>query len=228
MSNSIDEIVGGPELGRAKDDHYHASVVSPFKRVIDVSLALVGLVFAAPLMLLTALIIKLFDRGTVIFAQTRIGLNGETFKCYKFRTMAMDADKQLQELLARDPEARREWSETRKLKNDPRITPLGKFLRKSSIDELPQLWNVLMGEMSLVGPRPIVHDEIAKYGPYFKSYSAVRPGLTGLWQVNGRSNTAFDARIKLDEDYAENWSVMRDVKLIALTVPALLFSRGAM
>ncbi|MEM7327215.1 MAG: sugar transferase [Pseudomonadota bacterium] len=195
---------------------------------MDVILALVGLVFAFPIMLIVAILIKSSGRGSVFFAQSRIGLQGETFKCYKFRTMVMDADEQLRLLLERDPEARREWESTQKLKNDPRITPLGRFLRKSSLDELPQLINILRGEMSIVGPRPIVQSEIEKYGPFYPSYAAVRPGLTGLWQVNGRSDTEYDQRVQLDRAYAENWSMRSDMAIVAKTIPALLFSRGAM
>lgn len=226
MSNSINR-VDAPGLVENQNASVHASVSSFIKRGMDIVLALVGLVFAAPIMLIVAILIKSSDRGTILFAQNRIGLQGETFKCYKFRTMVMDASEQLRLLLERDPEARREWEATQKLKKDPRITALGRFLRKSSLDELPQLINILRGEMSIVGPRPIVQSEIEKYGPFYPSYAAVRPGLTGLWQVNGRSDTEYDQRVQLDRAYAENWSVTSDMAIVAKTIPALLFSRGA-
>ena len=226
MSNSIDR-VDAPGLVENQNASVHASVSSFIKRGMDIVLALVGLVFAAPIMLIIAILIKSTDRGTILFAQNRIGLQGQTFKCYKFRTMVMDASEQLRLLLERDPEARREWEATQKLKNDPRITALGRFLRKSSLDELPQLINILRGEMSIVGPRPIVQSEIEKYGPFYPSYASVRPGLTGLWQVNGRSDTEYDQRVQLDRTYAENWSVTTDMAIVAKTIPALLFSRGA-
>lgn len=133
----------------------------------------------------------------------------------------------LQELLAANPEARREWAASQKLTNDPRITPLGQFIRKSSIDELPQLINVIRGDMSLVGPRPIVEGEISKYGEHFKDYCAVRPGLTGLWQVRGRSDTTYDSRVKLDVEYVREHSFLSDIKILLLTVPAVFNSRGA-
>ena len=133
----------------------------------------------------------------------------------------------LEHLLATDPAARAEWEATQKLTNDPRITRLGKFLRKSSLDELPQLWNILRGDMSIVGPRPIVHNEISKYGTDFIYYTDVRPGLTGLWQVSGRSDTTYDERVALDVQYVREWSFIRDVKVIFKTIPAILASKGA-
>lgn len=226
MSNSMNR-VAAQDLVENQNVSVHASVSSILKRGMDIVLALVGLVFASPIMLLIAILIKSSDRGAIVFAQSRIGLKGETFKCYKFRTMVMDASEQLRHLLETDPEARREWESTQKLKNDPRITPLGNFLRKSSLDELPQLLNILRGEMSIVGPRPIVKSEIEKYGPFYPAYAAVRPGLTGLWQVNGRSNTEYDQRVQLDRAYTENWSMRSDIAIVAKTIPALLFSRGA-
>ncbi len=226
MSNSMNR-VAAQDLIENQNVSVHASVSSILKRGMDIVLALVGLVFASPVMLLIAILIKSSDRGAIVFAQSRIGLKGETFKCYKFRTMVMDASEQLRHLLETNPEARREWESTQKLKNDPRITPLGKFLRKSSLDELPQLLNILRGEMSIVGPRPIVKSEIEKYGPFYPSYAAVRPGLTGLWQVNGRSDTEYDQRVQLDRAYTENWSMRSDIAIVAKTIPALLFSRGA-
>lgn len=226
MSNLIDR-ASSPGFVENKVATSHASVTSILKRGMDIVLSLAGLVFALPLMVVIAVLIKSTDRGSVLFAQKRIGLHGQTFKCFKFRTMVMDANEQLQNLLDTDAAANLEWSSTQKLKNDPRITWLGNFLRRSSLDELPQLFNILRGEMSLVGPRPIVNSEIPKYGPFYADYISVRPGLTGLWQVSGRSNTEYHERVEMDRDYTENWSIASDVAIVAKTVPALLMSRGA-
>lgn len=200
---------------------------SVLKRILDVVLASIAVVLLAPLMLPIAFFIKRHDGGPAVFVQERIGLHGEVFRCYKFRSMVVDAKAQLEALLARDPEARKEWEETQKLKNDPRITRLGAFLRKTSLDELPQLFNIIKGEMSVVGPRPIVRSEIARYGADFSFYSGVRPGLTGLWQVSGRSNTSYRERVELDVRYVREWSFFSDVWIIAKTVPAILASKGA-
>lgn len=203
------------------------STRSTLKRIVDITLAATALVFLSPIMLTVALIIKLHDGGNAIFVQRRIGVNGKQFNCYKFRSMVVDAQERLEHLLATDPAAKAEWEATQKLENDPRITALGRFLRKSSLDELPQLVNILKGEMSVVGPRPIVSNEIVKYGQYFDYYRDVRPGLTGLWQISGRSDTTYDERVALDVEYVKEWSFMNDIKIIALTVPAIVLSKGA-
>ncbi len=203
------------------------AATSALKRSLDILLASIALVFLAPFMLPIAFLIKRHDGGPALFVQERIGLHGEVFRCYKFRSMVVDAQAQLQRLLDSDPAAREEWERDQKLKNDPRITRLGAFLRKTSLDELPQLLNILKGEMSIVGPRPIVRNEIAKYGADFTFYSGVRPGLTGLWQVSGRSNTTYDERVALDVRYVQEWTFLTDVKIIAQTVPAILLSKGA-
>lgn len=197
------------------------------KRFLDIVLASMALVALAPFMIPIAFLIKRHDGGKALFVQNRIGLHGKVFRCYKFRSMVMDAQKQLDDLLARDPEAREEWDRDQKLRNDPRITRLGAFLRKTSLDELPQLFNILKGEMSIVGPRPIVRNEIARYGADFTFYSGVRPGLTGLWQVSGRSDTSYEERVALDVRYVQDWSLVQDVLIIARTVPAILKSKGA-
>lgn len=212
----------------ASHAHYsRRSASSVLKRSLDILLAGIALVFLLPLMLPIAFLIRRHDGGPALFVQERIGLHGKLFRCYKFRTMVMDAQEQLEKLLAADPAAREEWERDRKLVNDPRITRLGAFLRKSSLDELPQLLNILRGEMSLVGPRPIVRGEIAKYGADFSFYTAVRPGLTGLWQVSGRSDTTYDERVALDVRYVREWSFPGDVWIIVKTIPAILASRGA-
>lgn len=197
------------------------------KRVTDFVLAAAALVFLLPVMVPLAIAIRLSDGGPALYKQRRIGRDGKEFKCFKFRSMVVDSDVRLQRLLETDPKARREWQATQKLENDPRITPFGQFLRKSSLDELPQLINILKGEMSIVGPRPIVQNEVEKYGDYFAHYCQVRPGLTGLWQVSGRSDTSYGERVLLDVQYVSDWSYMGDIKIIAMTVPAVLMSDGA-
>ena len=197
------------------------------KRVFDVVVASCILLFTAPLILTIAIFIRLQDGGPAVFKQMRLGKDGEQFACYKLRSMVTDAGDRLQQLLATDPDARREWAETQKLTNDPRITALGQFIRKSSIDELPQLVNVIRGDMSLVGPRPIVENEITKYGDQYKHYCAVRPGLTGLWQVRGRSDTSYETRVAMDVEFARTRTFLTDVKILLLTVPAVVNSKGA-
>lgn len=190
-------------------------------------IASLALVFLAPLMLLVAIAIFVHDGGPVIFAHRRIGRHGRTFPCLKFRSMAIDAEERLAEVLRTDPAARAEWERDHKLRNDPRITRLGAFLRKTSLDELPQLFNVFRGEMSLVGPRPIVEGEICKYGRRFKHYCAVKPGITGIWQVSGRNDTTYAARVAMDSVYAQRRSLRLDMTVLFLTVPAVLARRGS-
>ncbi|MCK4830574.1 sugar transferase, partial [bacterium] len=149
------------------------------------------------------------------------------FKAWKFRTMVPNADQLLAEYLEKDPELREEWETSYKLRRDPRITRVGKILRKLSLDELPQLWNVLVGEMSLVGPRPIISDEIKFYGAVFDMYALVRPGITGLWQVSGRNDSSYEYRVRLDKHYISNWSIWLDLYILALTVKAVFFGKGA-
>ena len=180
------------------------------------------LVFLAPLLGVIALLVR-SGGAPVVFAHTRVGRHGRLFQCLKFRTMVPDARTVLNRLLASDPEARAEWERSYKLKDDPRITAFGAFLRKTSLDELPQLWNVLRGDMSLVGPRPVVADEIERYGDAKAYYYEVRPGLTGLWQISGRSDLDYDRRISLDTWYVRNWTLWYDVLILfktLLTVPA--------
>jgi len=197
------------------------------KRLIDIVGATAGLIALFPVFLTAAVLITLQDGGPPLFSHKRVGRYGRQFKCWKFRSMIRNGDALLKERLANDPAAAEEWLRTQKLTNDPRITRFGHFLRRSSIDELPQLWNVLIGEMSLVGPRPITRPELDRYGKERRYYLLVRPGLTGLWQVSGRSDTAYDARIKLDREYVERWSFLRDLWIILKTIPAVLAARGA-
>lgn len=197
------------------------------KRAGDVVLSLGVLVFCAPLMLTIALVIKLQDGGPVLFRHRRCGSGGEAFGLWKFRTMQVDAAERLEALLQDDPEAEAEWHRTRKLRRDPRVTRLGRFLRRSSLDELPQLLNILRGEMSVVGPRPVMTDELAAYGVARTAYEAVRPGVTGLWQVSGRNDLSFEARVALDAAYVRTWSLRGDVAILLRTVPVVMTARGA-
>ena len=197
------------------------------KRAMDIVLSAVAIVFISPLLLCIAVLLKIKDPGPIFFAQNRIGRDGREFRCLKFRTMVVDAQERLDALLTSDPVAAQEWRMSQKLKDDPRVTPLGDFLRRSSLDELPQLFNIFKGEMSIVGPRPIVRNEAARYGDMYDFYLSTRPGLTGLWQISGRSDTSYDERVNLDVTYVRDWSVTTDIKIMAMTVPAVLFSKGA-
>ena len=196
-------------------------------RLTDIFFALAALAFFAPLLVLIASLVLLTSRGGVFFGQQRIGYGGRTFTCYKFRSMVVDAEQRLNDLLGSDAEARREWQRDHKLRRDPRITPIGGFLRRSSLDELPQFLNVLRGDMSLVGPRPIVAGEIPRYGRYLGHYASVKPGITGLWQVSGRSNTSYRRRVAIDVAYARAKSLRLDLGILLATVPAVLGARGS-
>ncbi len=201
--------------------------ISTSKRVFDVVFSLAALTFVLPFMVLVALALVITEGGPVFFRHQRMGHAGKPFGCLKFRTMAVDADRQLEELLENDPVARAEWQTTRKLTNDPRVSCLGRFLRKSSLDELPQFLNVLRGEMSVVGPRPIVADEAHFYREYLAEYKSVRPGVTGAWQVTGRSNTTFAERVRMDVAYVRRQSFWGDIKIVFQTVRVVLTGNGA-
>lgn len=196
-------------------------------RTLDLVVAVSVLIFTLPLLIAIALVVKAQDGGPAVFAHERVGRNGRMFKCLKFRSMVLDADRRLADLLERDPYARAEWKRDHKLKTDPRITPIGAFLRRSSLDELPQFLNVLWGEMSIVGPRPIVLGEIPKYGRRIQAYCTVKPGITGLWQVSGRNDVSYRRRVAMDTLYARHKSLAWDVKLLIMTVPAVLFASGS-
>ncbi len=197
------------------------------KRFFDVVCAVIGLILLSPFFLITAMLVRLSSRGPVFFGHTRVGQGGKPFKCYKFRTMVANAQEVLEELLANDPEARAQWEAEFKLKNDPRITRIGGFLRKTSLDEFPQLWNVIRGDMSLVGPRPIVSDEVDLYGDKARYFFKVTPGITGLWQVSGRNDIDYDERVMLDEYYAKNWSLWLDIEILIRTFGVVLNRSGA-
>ncbi|MBD9375307.1 sugar transferase [Rhizobium sp. ARZ01] len=197
------------------------------KRSFDILAAAVALVFLSPIFLLIATLVKASDGGTVFYGHRRIGHNGRSFRCLKFRTMRVDGDRVLQKHLKSNPEAYEEWRATRKLKDDPRVTVVGTVLRKLSLDELPQLYNILRGEMSIVGPRPVVEDELELYEAAAAYYLRTRPGLTGLWQVSGRNDVSYAARIAFDTQYVRTWSLANDVIIVARTIPAVCLSRGS-
>jgi Undecaprenyl-phosphate galactose phosphotransferase WbaP len=197
------------------------------KRILDVLVSCTLLLVLFPLFVAISMAIKLSSRGPVMFGHTRIGRSGAFFTAWKFRTMHENGDGILARHLEANAEARAEWLRDRKLRNDPRVTTVGRILRRMSFDELPQLWNVLCNEMSLVGPRPIVQDEVGRYGASFDRYTRVKGGLTGLWQVSGRSDTTYEERIRLDAMYAQNWSVWLDLFILYRTIGALLFRSGA-
>lgn len=196
-------------------------------RTLDVVLAALMVAIALPLLVTVALAVKLGDGGPVLFGHARIGANGRRFRCWKFRSMAVDAEARLKALLAEDAQARTEWELTHKLRDDPRITPLGRFIRRTSIDELPQLFNVLRGEMSLVGPRPITESEVHRYGRHFAHYCAVRPGITGLWQIKREDDTSYRRRVAFDVAYARARSLSLNVRILLLTPPRVILGRGA-
>jgi Undecaprenyl-phosphate galactose phosphotransferase WbaP len=197
------------------------------KRALDIAVAFSTLVLLMPLLLLICIAIKLTSWGPIFFSQERIGLNGERFRAWKFRSMVCNATAELEKYFEKHPEMRLEWNQTRKLRNDPRVTRIGHFIRRSSLDELPQLWNVLVGQMSLVGPRPIQAAEIARYGSTFNDYIRVVPGITGLWQISGRSNTTYAERLVLDEFYVRNWSVWFDIYILYRTLKTVAMCEGA-
>lgn len=197
------------------------------KRCLDLAIAIPALVFLLPVLILIAVAIWLDDGAPVVYRQNRRGLRGEMFRCRKFRTMVVDAEERLQHILETDPVRAAEWARDQKLRDDPRLTGIGGFLRKTSLDELPQLLNIIAGDMSIVGPRPIVDNEVRRYGEDIAYYDSVRPGVLGLWQVSGRNDTTYDERVALDVRYAREQSVMMDLKILVLAVPAVLFSKGA-
>ena len=196
-------------------------------RAVDVSLALLMLVMAGPLMLVIALAICVLERQSPVYGHRRYGRDGRTFLCFKFRSMATDADARLARLLAADPVSRAEWQRDHKLRRDPRVTTIGRFLRKSSLDELPQLFNILRGEMSLVGPRPIVAAEVRRYGRRFAHYCSVRPGITGVWQISGRNDTGYRRRVAMDCMMARRMSLRLYGRVLAGTAVSVLRGHGA-
>lgn len=209
------------------NQHHRRLAPQVVKRCFDLALALPIFMLLSPLLLAIAILTRLTSKGPVFYGQRRIGRNGREFIAWKFRTMVQDADRVLEEHLRANPELRDEWDLNHKLRDDPRITPIGKVLRKFSLDEFPQLWNVLCGEMSIVGPRPIVRSEADKYGRRFALYQRVPPGITGLWQISGRNNTTYDERVRLDEYYVRHWSMLLDLYILLRTVKTVVSAEGA-
>lgn len=198
------------------------------KRIFDILFSLGAILFFLPLGLIIALLIKGTSPGRIFYSCKRVGKDGQPIYCWKFRTMCQDADKKLQEILLQNPQLKQEWDTYYKLKDDPRVSGIGKILRKTSLDELPQFWNVLLGDLSVVGPRPVTEEEIQKYfGEKASKILSVRPGLTGIWQTSGRSLLTFEERIRLEESYIEMQSLIFDLKIICKTIPMIFISRGA-
>lgn len=196
------------------------------KNAMDRALACIALLaLSLPMALIYVLVSR--DGGPAIYGHTRIGKNGKAFKCWKFRTMVPNSNEVLRKLLSENPEARAQWQQDHKLKDDPRITKLGDFLRRSSLDELPQLFNVLKGNMSLVGPRPVVKSERKHYGAQWSDYLSVKPGISGLWQVSGRNDVSYEQRVSLDSQYVRNWSLSLDIMILFKTIFVVLNRRGA-
>jgi len=197
------------------------------KRFMDLTIVILGGILILPFLLIIALLIKLSSPGPVLYGHERLGTNGKHFTAYKFRSMVTDSQERLQKLFESNPEIKQEWERNHKLQNDPRVTAIGRFLRRTSLDEFPQLLNILKGEMSLVGPRPIVDEEVSKYGEDFGWIFSVKPGLTGMWQVSGRSETDYTARIFYDTYYLQSWSVWLDIWILFMTFGTVLRGRGA-
>ena len=209
----------------------HNNLLNPVHRftksVLDIALSLMFIVLLMPVFFIVYIAAFIDTKGHPIFVHERIGYKGKVFKMYKFRTMKLNADEILREALEKNENLRKEWNENFKLKNDPRVTRLGNFLRKTSLDELPQFFNIIKGEMSLVGPRPIVKEEIEKYGEYFEYYKSVKPGITGLWQVSGRNDVSYDERVRMDVWYVRNWSVGLDIVILLKTIYSVITLKGS-
>ncbi len=210
-----------------KENRFSKVSYNFFKRAVDITASSIGLLLLSPVLIATGIAIKKDSKGPAIFTQQRIGKDGKLFSLYKFRTMVPDADQKLFEYLATDEKAREEYKINKKLKNDPRVTKIGKMLRSTSIDELPQLLNVLKGDMSLVGPRPYLPREIDDMGNYYDTIIESKPGITGLWQVSGRSNTTFEDRLKFDMEYNEDKGFFYDMGLLTKTVGVVVKKDGA-
>ena len=216
-------------------NNYHLNIILRIlnyiilKRFIDFIFSIILIIVLIPLFLIIGLLIKLNSKGSVIYIQRRIGKNNTSFSCYKFRTMKTQSKYILKEILIQNPEFKNEFEKTRKLINDPRITDIGKFLRLTSLDELPQIFNVFKGDMSFIGPRPIVKSEIKKYGKNFKKAFSIKPGISGMWQVSGRNKLSYRKRVKLDVFYAKNINFLLDFKIFMKTLIVILlpFNRGA-
>jgi len=219
------EVAGQPALAM------QVGLLSPLalvtKRICDLAVVTIGSLVFSPVLIFIAVAVRLSSPGPIFYSQERIGRHGRRFRAWKFRSMIPNADQVLKDLLAKDPVLRAEWEADHKLKKDPRITWIGHIIRKTSLDELPQLWNIFKGEMSLVGPRPIVEAEVEKYGEHYEQYAAVMPGLTGLWQISGRNKTTYEQRIEFDAYYVRNWSLWLDAHIFFSTIRVVLLREGA-
>lgn len=217
----------GGILGFSAANRLARSVNLLLKRFLDLTLLVLSSPLIIPLMLLLCILVKFSSKGPIFYGHKRIGKNDKPITTWKFRSMVVDADKRLQELLEKNPEMKKEWNENQKLEHDPRVTRIGEFLRKTSLDELPQLFNILTGSMSFVGPRPIVENEKKKYGDKFRYIFSVTPGLSGMWQISGRSSTGYEERIMLDTYYIQNWSIWLDIWIILQTCVVVITRKGA-
>ena len=217
----------GGILGFSSTHNLTRKINLVIKRLIDLSIIIISSPFTIPVMLILSIFVKLSSKGPVFYAHKRVGKNGKEIKCWKFRSMYKDSQKMLEEILSTNPEMKKEWEENRKFVNDPRVTKFGKFLRKTSLDELPQLFNILIGNMSFVGPRPVTKEELEKYGENANYILTVTPGLSGMWQISGRSDTGYEERINLDSYYIQNWSIWLDMWIIIKTVWVVLRGKGA-
>lgn len=227
LESALSELADDTGEGSTSDQAFGPRSLLPrvAKRTVDVIGAVVLAVLFSPLMIIASIVLA--RTGSVIYRHKRVGVGGKTFECLKFRTMVPDADRLLHEILAEDDTLKAEWLQGHKLRRDPRVTPIGHFLRRTSLDELPQLWNVLRGEMSLVGPRPVIREELLRYGRASAAYFAVRPGITGLWQTMGRNDTDYGRRVAIDVYYVRNQSLLLDTYILAKTVRVVLAGDGA-
>jgi exopolysaccharide production protein ExoY len=216
-----------PASYKGVNQPYTEDTYAPWRRVFDIVVALVAGVVLSPAIILVCIGIALQGDGPIFFVQERIGRGGKPFRCFKFRSMVHGAEAKLAAVLASDPKLQMEWDRYRKLKRDPRSSKFGEFLRSSSLDELPQLYNILMGDMTLVGPRPILRSELSLYGRWLRCYISVKPGLTGLWQVSGRNHLSYRRRIAMDRFYVNAFSTKLYVSILLATVPAVLFRKGS-
>jgi len=247
-SQGAETRLAGTTVGKAGFDHYSDPVEHGYagrraardyelpssllryrvvKRVLDIVTVILALPVLLPALAIVGAFVRLTSPGPIFFSHRRICRDGAFFSMWKFRTMCVNSSDVLEQHLAKNPKARAEWTKTHKLRVDPRITPVGLFLRRYSLDELPQVWNVLRGQMSLVGPRPIVAAEVEKYANRFEYYCRVKPGVTGLWQVSGRSKLSYDARVKLDCDYVTHWSLLKDIRILFGTFRSVVNRDGA-
>jgi Undecaprenyl-phosphate galactose phosphotransferase WbaP len=223
----IEPLDMGGILGLEVRQNLFSDLDQAIKRVLDICLVLIALPILTVLFIVLAVLIRVDSPGSIFYTQKRIGKDGREFTIWKFRTMVVNAEQDLKEYLLKHPSLHTEWQDNQKIKNDPRVTAVGKILRRFSLDELPQFINIFHGEMSLVGPRPIVQEEIPNYGDNYHLYTKVKPGLTGLWQVSGRNDLTYNERVNLDEYYVRNWSVWMDIYIIATTINAVLTGKGA-